>query len=258
MKIVVCTSYVPDTAIKVKLAPDGKAVDLADVAFVVNPYDEFAVEEALQIKEKFGGDVVVIGAGPEKASVGLRTCLAMGADSAIHIKDDAIDKADALTIGSVLAKVCADLKPDLVLFGKHSIGVDDAQVPSVVADQLDLPQVSVVVKLEIQDGKFKAEREIEGAREAVEGSLPAVFTAQKGLNTPRYASLKGIMAAKKKQIEVRTLGALGLPAEIMMPRISIQKVSLPPSRPPGKVLTGDVQQTVPELVRLLHEEAKVI
>ncbi len=258
MRIVVCVNYVPDTAIKIKLAADGKAVDLADVAYVVNPYDEFAVEEALQLKERLGGDVVVVGAGPEKASVGLRTCLAMGADSAIHVKDDGIGKADAFAVGSVLAKVCSGLKPDVIFFGKHSIGVDDGQVPSVVADQLSLPQVSVVVKLAIENGEFRAEREIEGAREVVEGNLPAVFTAQKGLNTPRYASLKGIMAAKKKAIETRTLADLGLPADSFAPRISVLGVTLPPSRPPGKILKGDVAQTVPELVRLLHEEAKVI
>jgi len=258
MRTVVCVNYVPDTAIKVKITGDGKAIDLAEVAYVVNPYDEFAVEEALQLKEKLGGDVIVVCAGPEKASAGLRTCLAMGADSALLIKDDAIVTADAFAVGSVLAKVCSELKPDIVFFGKHSIGIDDAQVPSVVADLLDLPQVSVVVKLEVQGGKYRAEREIEGAREVVEGSLPVVLTAQKGLNTPRYASLKGIMAAKKKQIEIRTVDALGLPAASLMPRLSVQQVTLPPSRPPGKILSGDAARTVPELVRLLHEEAKVI
>jgi len=258
MKIVVCVNYVPDTAIKVKLAADGKSVDLSEAAFVVNPYDEFAVEEALRIKEKHGGEVTVVGAGGEKASAGLRTCLAMGADSAIHVKDDGIEKADAFAVGSVLAAVCAKLKPDIILFGRHSIGVDDGQVPAVVAEQLDVPQVSVVLKLDIQEGKFRAEREIEGAREVLEGILPAVFTAQKGLNTPRYASLKGIMAAKKKQIEVRTLDALGLPPDSTSIRVSCEQVTLPPSRPPGKILTGDVAQTVPELVRLLHQEAKVI
>jgi electron transfer flavoprotein beta subunit len=258
MKTVVCVNYVPDTAIKVKLTADGKAVDLSDAPYVVNPYDEFAVEEALRIKEKLGGEVIVIGAGPEKASAGLRTCLAMGADSAIHVKDNSIDKADAFAVGSVLAVLCRQLKPDIILFGKHSIGVDDGQVPAVVAEQLDLPQVSVVLKLEIQDGKFLAEREIEGAREVLAGTLPAVFTAQKGLNTPRYASLKGIMAAKKKQIEVRALGDLGLPPDALTARMSLEQVTLPPSRPPGRILTGDVAQTVPELVRLLHEEAKVI
>jgi electron transfer flavoprotein beta subunit len=146
----------------------------------------------------------------------------------------------------------------VILFGKHAIGVDNGQVSSVVADQLDLPQVSVVVKLDIQDGAFRAEREIEGAREIMDGTLPAVFTAQKGLNTPRYASLKGIMAAKKKTIEIKTLELLGLTPDDLRPRLSIEQITLPPSRPPGRVLTGDLSETVPMLVKLLHEEAKVI
>jgi electron transfer flavoprotein beta subunit len=258
MKIVVCAKYVPDTAIKVKIAPDGKGVDLTDVTLVVNPYDEFAVEEALQIKEKQGAEVVVVGAGSEKAAAGLRTCLAMGADSGVLIKDDRLENADSFTIGSALAKVCGELKPDLILFGKHAIGVDNAQVPAVVAELLDMAQVSVVIKLEVKDKAFRAEREIEGAREIVEGTLPAVITAQKGLNTPRYASLKGIMAAKKKTLDIRTLDSLGLSPDDLQPRVAVQLVTLPPPRPPGKVLNGDISVTVPTLVKLLHEEAKVI
>jgi len=258
MKIVACIKYVPDTAIKVKIAPDGKALSLGDVSFVVNPYDEYAVEEALRIKEKSGGEVVVVGAGGEKAGAGIRTCLAMGADSGILVQNGGLENADSFAIGAVLARVCREINPDLILFGKHAIGVDNGQVPSVVAELLDLPQVSVIVKLEILDGKFRAEREIEGAREIVEGSLPAVLTAQKDLNTPRYASLKGIMAAKKKTIAVRTLDSLGLTPKDLQPRLSIEEITLPPSRPPGRILSGDVAETVPELVRLLHEEAKII
>ncbi len=258
MKIVVCVKYVPDTAIKVKTTPDGKAVNLADVSFVVNPYDEFAVEEAIRMKEKSGAEVIVLGAGGEKAASGLRTCLAMGADSGILVQDEALDHADSFAIGTVLARVCHELKPDLILFGKHAIGVDNGQVPSVVAELCDLPQVSVVVKLEISDGKFRAEREIEGAREVVEGSLPAIFTAQKDLNTPRYASLKGIMAAKKKTIAIRTPDSLGLTAQDLQPRLTVEEITMPPARPSGRILTGDVAETVPELVRLLHEEAKII
>jgi electron transfer flavoprotein beta subunit len=258
MKIVVCVKYVPDTATKIKIAPNGKEIDLADVAFVVNPYDEFAVEEALKIKEKFGGEVVVVGAGSESATTGLRTCLAMGADSAILVQDASLEKADSFILGTVLAKVCRTLNPDLILFGKHAIGVDNGQVPAVIADQLGLPQTSVVAKLEIKDKSFRAERDIEGAQEIVEGSLPAVITAQKGLNVPRYASLKGIMAAKKKQIAIQTLDSLGLSAEDLKPRISVELMTLPPSRPPGKVLKGEVADVVPQLVKLLHEEAKII
>jgi electron transfer flavoprotein beta subunit len=258
MKIVVCMKYVPDTAIKVKIAADGKSVDLTDVSHVINPYDEFAVEEALQIKEKHGGEVIALSAGGEKVSAGLRSCLALGVDSALLIRDESLESADSFAIGSALAAVCRSLAPDLILFGKHAIGVDNSQVPAVVAELLDLPQVSVVLKLEIQPGKFRAEREIEGGREVMEGMLPAVITAQKGLNTPRYASLKGIMAAKKKQIEIRTLDMLGLPPEALQPRLSVVQVTMPPARPPGRVLTGDISETVPQLIKLLHEEAKVI
>jgi electron transfer flavoprotein beta subunit len=258
MKIVVCVKYVPDTAIKVRISPDGKGVSLTDVSFVVNPYDEYAVEEAIRIKEKSGAEVIVIGAGEDKANSGLRTCLAMGADSGILIQDAMLENADSFAIGAVLAGICRELKPDMIFFGKHAIGVDNGQVPSVVAELLDLPQVSVVVKLEVQDGRFRAEREIEGTREIVEGALPAVFTAQKDLNTPRYASLKGIMAAKKKTLAVRTVESLGLSPEDLQPRLLTEEVSLPPARPSGKILTGDVAETVPELVRLLHEEAKIL
>ena len=258
MKIVVCVKYVPDTAIKMKIAGDGKAVDLTGVAFVVNPYDEFAVEEALKIKEKLGGEVVVVGAGAEAATQGLRTCLAMGADSAVLVNDPALENADSFVIGTVLAKVCSTLTPDMILFGKHAIGVDNGQVPSVVAEKLDMPQVSVVSKLDLTDGTFRAERDIEGAQEVVEGALPAVFTAQKGLNTPRLASLKGIMAAKKKTITVQSTADLGLSADELKPRVAVELITMPPSRPPGKILKGETAETVPQLVKLLHEEAKVI
>jgi electron transfer flavoprotein beta subunit len=258
MKIAVCVKYVPDTATKIKIAAGGRDVELSEATFVVNPYDEFAVEEALKLKEKHGGEVVVISAGSDKAQTGLRTCLAMGADSAVLVQSDKLEKADSFAVGAALARVCGSLKPDLILFGKHAIGVDNSQVPSVVAELLGLPQVSVVTKLDLAGGKLRAEREIEGAREIMEGSLPAVVTAQKGLNTPRYASLKGIMAAKKKQIEVRTLEQLVLGPEDLTERVVTIEVTLPPSRPPGKILTGDVADTVPQLVRLLHEEAKVI
>ena len=258
MKIVVCVKYVPDTAIKMKIAGNGKAVDLTGVAFVVNPYDEFAVEEALKIKEKLGGEVVVVGVGSEAATQGLRTCLAMGADSAVLVKDPELENADSFVIGTVLAKACRTLAPDLILFGKHAIGVDNGQVPSVVAEQLDLPQATVVTKLEITDKTFLAERDIEGAQEVVEGSLPAVITAQKGLNTPRLASLKGIMAAKKKTVTVQSPADLGLTADELKPRVAVELITMPPARPPGKILKGEVAETVPQLVKLLHEEAKVI
>ena len=136
--------------------------------------------------------------------------------------------------------------------------MDNGQVPAVVAEQMELPQASVVTKLEIQDKSFHVEREIEGASEIIEGSLPAVITAQKGLNVPRYASLKGIMAAKKKKIAVQTLDSIGISADDLKPRISVEQITLPPSRPPGKILKGEASEVAPQLVKLLHEEAKII
>ncbi|MEJ2109816.1 MAG: electron transfer flavoprotein subunit beta/FixA family protein, partial [Acidobacteriota bacterium] len=218
----------------------------------------FAVEDALKIKEAQGGEVIVVSAGSEQATAGLRTCLAMGADSAVLISDPLFDTADSNLTGKALAAVCRKLEPDLILFGKHAIGVDNGQVPSIVAECLDFPQAQVVTKLEVQDKSFRAERDIEGAHEIIEGSLPAVVTAQKGLNVPRYASLKGIMAAKKKTIETETLQSLGLNEDDLKPRVSIEKIMLPPTRPPGKILSGEIAEVVPQLVKLLHEEAKVI
>jgi len=258
MKIVVCMKYVPDTTIKIKITPDEKGVELSDVSFIVNPYCEFAVEEALKIKEVHGGEVIIVSAGSDQATAGLRTCLAMGADSAVLISDPVLDNADSNLIGKALAAVCREEQPDLILFGKYAIGVDNGQVPSIVAECLDVPQATVVTKLDIQENSFRAERDIEGAHEIIEGSLPAVITAQKGLNVPRYASLKGIMAAKKKTITTKPLESLGLSEDDLKPRITVEKVTLPPTRPPGKVLTGEVAEVVPQLIKLLHEEAKVI
>jgi electron transfer flavoprotein beta subunit len=252
MKIVVCVKYVPDTALKVKIAPDGKSLDLADVSFVVNPYDEFAVEEALQIKERMGGEVIVVSAGAERATAGVRTCLAMGADSGVLIRDDSLENADPFLIGSALAQVCRGLAPDLIFFGKHAIGVDNSQVPAVVAELLDLPQVSVVVKLEIKDGTFRAEREIEGAHEVMEGSLPAVFTAQKGLNMPRYASLKGIMAAKKKEIRKAAAGTAGDRKQ------KIVSLYVPEKGKKTQMIQGSAAEAARDLVKKLREDARVL
>ena len=179
--------------------------------WIVSPYDEFAIEEALRIKEAKGGEVVLVTVGPERAQAALRTGLAMGADSAVHVKDPALDAADTARhrAGAGRGDQDASAPFDLVLCGQQGVGGDDSQVPGMLAELLDLPQVTVAVKLEIGDGKATVEREIEGARETWETPLPAVISAQKGLNEPRYASLKGIMAAKKKPIQVLDAGGAG-------------------------------------------------
>lgn len=259
MKIIVCVKQVPDTETRVRIGSDGHSVSEADVNWIVSPYDEFAIEEALKIKEAKGGEVVLVSAGPERAQSALRNGLAMGADSALHIKDPLLETTDTLGVARALAAGIKGLAPfDLVLAGQQGVGGDNSQVPGLLAELLDLPQVTVAVKIEIGEGKAVVEREIEGARETWETSLPAVLSTQKGLNEPRYASLKGIMAAKKKTIDVKDLAGLGLEPAAVAPRTRVVAMELPPSRPPVKMIEGDPQTQARELIRLLHEEAKVI
>jgi electron transfer flavoprotein beta subunit len=260
MKTVVCVKQVPDTETRVKIGAAGNVISESDVAnWIVSPYDEFAIEEAIRIKEAKGGEVVLVTAGPDRAQAALRTGLAMGADSAVHVKDAALDAADTLATARVLAAAIKTLAPfDLVLCGQQGVGGDNSQIPGLVAELLDLPQVTVAVKIELQDGKAVVEREIDGGRETWETPLPAVISAQKGLNEPRYASLKGIMAAKKKPIQALDAAALSLDAGSLAPKVKVTAIALPPARPPVKMIEGDPDTQAKELIRLLHEEAKVI
>jgi electron transfer flavoprotein beta subunit len=259
MKIIVCVKQVPDTETRVRIAPEGNGIVETDVNWIVSPYDELAIEEALKIKEAKGGDVVLVTVGPERAQSALRTGLAMGADSALHLKDPLFDAADTLGVARALAAAIRKQAPfDLVLTGQQGVGGDNSQVPALLAELLDLPQVTLVVKLEVQDGKAVATREIEGAQEVWETSLPAVVSAQRGLNEPRYASLKGIMAAKKKPITALDAAALGLDAAALRPRTKLVALELPPPRPAVRLLEGEPEAQARDLVRLLHEDAKVI
>jgi electron transfer flavoprotein beta subunit len=259
MKILVCVKQVPDTETRIRIAPEGNAIMEQDVNWIVSPYDEFALEEALRIKESKGGEVVLLGLGPERVQTALRTGLAMGADAAVHLKDPLFDRADTLGVAKALAAAIRGLAPfDLVLTGQQGVGGDHSQVPGLLAELLDLPQVTMVVKAEVGDGQATVEREIEGAREVWATTLPALFSAQKGLNEPRYASLKGIMAAKKKTIEVKDAAALGLDAAALAPLTFVGALELPPPRPAVKLIPGEPAAQARELIRLLHEDAKVI
>lgn len=248
MKLAVCINHVPDTAAKINVAADRMSIDKAGVTFVINPYDEFAIEECLRLKEKNGGDVTVISLGGDAHKESLRKALAMGVDKAVLLKDESV--RDSFGVARGLADYLKEISPDVIFFGKQSVDYDDGAVGVMVAEMLGLPSVSVVVKLEITGGRAVAEREIEGGREVLETTLPAVFTAQKGLNEPRYPSLKGIMAAKSKPIEERPLTPFAAKAGL----VQMQK---PPSKPAGRIIGTDAS-AVPELVRLLHEEAKVL
>ncbi len=261
MNCIVCMKQVPDTEAKIRISGDGKTIEESDVNFIVNPFDEFAVEEALKIKESKGGEVVLITAGKERATAALRTCLAMGADRAVLIKDDALERSDSLTIARALASVIETMQYDIILFGKMGVGTDNGQIGPMVAELLSLPHIGVVVKLEVMDGKVKAHREIEGASEVVEAALPVIITAQKGLNEPRYASLKGIMMAKKKEIAIKSLSDVGLKAEEVGEsgtKIRCVEMTLPPARVGGKLIDGEPHDAAKELARLLREEAKII
>src|SRR5262245_12385531 len=258
MKMAVCVKQVPDTETRIRVAPDGKGIVDSDINWIVSPYDEFAIEEALRIKEAKGAEVVLLALGPDRVQTALRNGLAMGADSAVHLKDPLFDGADTLGTARALAAALKALGADLVLLGQQGVGGDHSQMPGLVAELMDLPQVTMAVKVELGEGRATVEREVEGAHEVWETALPAVISAQKGLNEPRYASLKGIMAAKKKPIETRDAAALGLSAEELKPRTSVVALELPPPRPAVRMIEGDAATQARELIRLLHKEAKVI
>jgi len=248
MKIVVCVNHVPDTETKVKVGTDGKLIDPTGVNWMLGPYDEFAIEEGLRLKEKNGGEVVAISLGGDTHKETLRKSLAMGIDKAVLLKD--VSVRDSFAVGKALADAIKEISADVILFGKMSIDYYDEQIPGIVAELLGMPSVSVVVKMEIADGKIICEREIEGGHEKVETKLPCVISAQKGLNEPRYPSLKGIMSAKSKPIEEK------IPQTIAN-RVEVMEMKKPASKSGGKILGTD-ETAVKELVKLLHEEAKVI
>jgi electron transfer flavoprotein beta subunit len=248
MKIAVCVSRVPDTTTKVKIGSDGKTIDPGGVTYIINPYDEFAVEAALQLKEKQSAETVVISVGTESAKEVIRKAYAMGIDKGILIKTD--NDMDSYAVARNLADVLKEINADIIFFGKQSIDYDDSQVGQLTAEMLGLPSISVVVSLNIDGNKVTAEREIEGGKEVVESSLPVVICAQRGLNNPRYPNLKGIMQAKSKAIEERTPAYTENKTEIL-------SMSLPKSKPKGKIVGTDLS-AVHELVKLLREEAKVI
>lgn len=248
MKIVVCVNHVPDTETKIKVGPDNKSIDKTGVNFMLSPYDELAVEEALRLKEKFTGEVTVMSLGNDVHKETLRKALAMGVEKAVLLKEDSV--RDSYGIAKALAEEIKTMTPDIVLFGKQSIDFDDAQVGTMVAEMLGFASVSVVVKLTIENGKVTCEREIEGGHETVETKLPCVIQAQRGLNEPRYPSLKGIMSAKTKPIMEKPAVAV----EMRVEPIALRK---PQSKAAGKIVGTD-KTAVADLVRLLHEEAKVI
>lgn len=244
----VCIRRVPDTAARIKIAADGKSLDLSDAEYVINPYDEYALEQGVQLKEKHGGEVTVLTVGPEKSTQVIMKTLALGADNAVHLRTETPSDSS-----SIAKSIAAELKTttfDVLLFGKKGVDDDNQQVGQMVPELLDIPCITQVVKLEVTGGKATAQREVEGGGIVVETTLPAAFTAEKDLTVPRYASLRELVAAKKKPIVVKDI-------KLQPPLLETVAVNYPPPRAPGKIV-GKGVEAVPVLVKLLHEEAKVI
>ncbi|SFR02151.1 electron transfer flavoprotein subunit beta/FixA family protein, partial [Desulfoscipio geothermicus] len=254
MKILVCLKQVFDTEAKITLDSNGK-IERKGVSLIMNPYDEFAVEEALRIKEKAGGEVTVISVGGQQTQDALRQALAMGADKAVLV-DSGEAELDEYSTATILAKVIGDMEYDIILGGFRAIDDGSAQVAGRVAEILNIPVVNVVTKLEITDGKATATREIEGGSEVVEVTLPAIITAQKGLNEPRYPSMKGIMKAKKKPMDKKALADIGLDESQVAAKVKAISFALPEARKAGKVIPGEPAEAARELAKLLREEAK--
>lgn len=250
MKIAVCLKRVPDMDVRFKIAPSGKAVDETGLKFDISDFDGYAVEAALQIKEKLNaGEVVVISLGGDVVQETLRKAMSMGADRAVQLKHDGAP-VDSFAVATALAAELKDGGYDLIMFGRMSIDTAHGAVGAMAAEMLGLPCVTAISKLEFDGRTAKMRRELEGAYELVECALPAVVTIDEGIARPRYPSLKGIMAAKKKQLDSK-------PAQLPAERLSLDAMALPPERSAGKII-GEGPDAVPELVRLLKEEAKVL
>lgn len=264
MKILVLIKQVPDSTTPIRIRPDGEDIERAGVKLVVNPFDEFAIELAVRLREA-RKDVEVISAltvGPAAAAEALRTALAIGADDGIHLLDAKFEALDELQTAALIAAVVRTAGYDLIIRGKQEIDLDSGQLGPALAECLDRPHVGAVTAFELSpDGQsFQANRRIEGADEVLKCPLPALVTIEKGLVECRYASLPNIMKAKKKP--VRTIAAADVPAFAditgSVGGTEVHRLEPPPARPAGKLLTGDAAQTVPELARLLREEAKAI
>ncbi len=258
MKIFVCIKQVPDTETKIKISPDLNSIDSTSIKWVVNPYDEFAIEESVKLKEANpGSSVTVFTVGPKKRTVeALRTAIAMGADEGVVV--DTPENIDSYIAAKALAAaIQKEGAFDLILTGKMAIDDGAHSVSQMLAEFLNVPHATVVSKLTASAGEFTIERDVDGgAKEVITLKGTPVIAANKGLNMPRYASLPGIMKAKKKVLKELDLAGLGL--DVAHAKIQYTAYQLPPEKPPVKILTGDISSQIKELVKLLRDEAKAL
>lgn len=260
MKIGVCIKSVPDTTAKIQLNADATGINEAGVKFVMSPYDEFAVEQALLLKDQDAShEVIAFSFGGAKGPDALRSALAMGADRAVFVSDEGIGTSDALTSAKVLQKALEKEGVEIVFTGRQAIDDDNAQVSQMVAEKLGWPHTTVVSKFEIDGTAVKATRDIEGgAKEVWRVPLKSVFACTKGLNDPRYPSLKGIMAAKKKPLDTVSVQDLGLDAQEIAPKVALSNFELPNVERKNQIFEEATQENVDALIKALREEAKVI
>jgi len=260
VNIFVFVKRVPDTESKIRIDHEANSIIEEGLSFVINPYDEYAIEEALRLKEAGEATVTVFSVGSDDTIPILKKALAMGVDEAVLLKDKLTETYDGLRTARILAQALKTKYSDynLLLFGKQSVGADNSQVPSMVAELLGLPQVNVVTKLEIAGNSGSAHREIEGAVEKVAFKLPAVISAQKGLNEPRYETLKGIMAAKRKEIPIVEVEDLGLDGDQLAPTLEMIKMESPPPREAGNIIEEEPDVAAKKIVEYLREQAKVL
>jgi electron transfer flavoprotein beta subunit len=255
----------PDTESVIRIASDGKSVVTDDLKWIINPYDEFAVEAALRLKEKHGGTVTVLSWGPQRVVESVRTALAMGADAGVLIDDPGLEGSESYNVARALAAAALELNPDIVLCGSRAVDYDEAQRGPMIAELLNWPHLALAIAMDCDGAKVTIDRPVEGGKVMVEATLPAVVTmgGSHAVWNPRYASLPGIMKAKKKPLANKKLADLGLDSSEFGPgaaRIRISSLEMPPQRAAGRVINGDLDTAgkARELVRVLHEEAKVI
>jgi len=264
MRIAVCIKQVPDAESRLKVASDGRWIDEEDLSFVINESDEYALEEGLAIAEKTGGEVIVFSLGPERAREALRKGLALGAARGVHLSDEALQGGDAVSTGRALAKAIAREEFDLVLTGSQSDDLGFGSTGSIIAGTLGWPHAWLVMGVEIEEGNqsAKVKREMEGGvNEIFRLSVPAVLEIQAGINHPRYASLKGIMQAKRKEIAALTAADLGLSADEVGAagsRLEIRKIFLPDTGKAAEIIEGDAETAVATLIEKLQKEARVL
>lgn len=255
MNILVCLKQTFDTEEKIVLK-DGK-ISEENVEFIMNPYDEYAVEEAIKLRDEHGGEVTVISVGPSRAETELRKALAMGADKAVIVDDESLF-GDEYTISKVVAAVVKEREFDIILAGNIAVDSGSGQTGLRLAEELGIPHIGTIVKLTVGGGTVQVERDVEGDIEKIEAKLPILLTTQQGLNEPRYPSLPGIMKAKKKPMDRLSAADLGLDANEIAAKTEVKEILLPPKREAGRKIEGEPAEQAKQLVNILHNEVKVV